>query len=146
MVNRRMYIITLSGVKELSGAQNLSGIPSGNYNVQEIQPIQYHGREAQIFTYTRIKIEDITIALLERLYELSGSKERIRLMENKQFFLVQYPNKPIILVNKGNGRLYAFEKNKETEHQATFVLRILKEYNLVEGVHSSTVILNEKKA
>ena len=133
----------------LSGPLSLSGtlLPSGTsvdtrLEIKEVCPIQYHGRVMQILTYKRIAVEKLSKEWLERLYELAHSKEKIAIMETPGYFFIQYPKKPIILIGRQSGRLYWIGdcQREYAEHQSTFVIRILNDYGLVEGLTWSKAV------
>jgi len=107
--------------------------------LKEITPIQYHGTTAQVFSYKRIKVECLTKETLKRFYTLLRLTRPVAILETPTLFLIQYEGKPIIILKKLDGRLYTFLdqgfSEKEIEHQASFVIRILKRYDLVEDLH-----------
>ena len=107
--------------------------------LKEITPIQYHGTTAQVFSYKRIKVECLTKETLKRFYTLLRLTRPVAILETPTLFLIQYEGKPIIVLKKLDGRLYTFPdqgfSEKEIEHQASFVIRILKRYDLVEDLH-----------
>ena len=82
---------------------------------------------------------------LETLYELSNSKEKIAVLQTDRFFYIQYPGKPVILLERLSGRLFWLgDTNKAlAQHQATFVLRILNHYGLVEELEFHKVVVKK---
>ena len=107
--------------------------------LKEVTPIQYHGSTAQVFSYKRIKVECLTKETLKRFYTLLRLTRPVSILETPTLFLIQYEGKPIIVLKKLDGRLYSFQgqgfPEKEIEHQASFVIRILKKFGLVEDLH-----------
>ncbi len=117
--------------------------------LKEVVPIQYHGSTAQVFSYKRIKVECLTKETLKRLYTLLKLTRPITILETPSLFLIQYENKPIIVLKKEDGRLYTLPdqgfSKREIEHQASFVIRILRKYNLVEELHSKRIKVEEEE-
>ena len=113
--------------------------------LKEVTPIQYHGATAQVFSYKRIKVECLTKETLQRFYTLLRLTRPVTVLETPSLFLIQYEKKPILILNKKDGRLYSLFNQgfseREIEHQASFVIRILKKYDLIEDLHSSKVKL-----
>lgn len=130
--------ILLSGRSKLSSNSRLE-----TKEIKEVTPIKYHKDYFQILFYKRIETESLTREMLLRFYELLETKKPVFILEVPNYFLIQYDSKPIILVSKKDGRLYSFFdqgfKKGEIEHQASFVIRILKKYGLVEGVRYKKV-------
>ncbi|RLI82221.1 MAG: hypothetical protein DRP01_10115 [Archaeoglobales archaeon] len=114
---------------------------------KEVTPIQYHGSTAQVFSYKRIKVECLTKETLQRFYTLLRLTRPVTILETPAFFLIQYEKKPIIVLKKDDGRLYTLPdqgfSEKEIEHQASFVIRILRKYDLVEELHSKKIKMVE---
>lgn len=82
------------------------------------------------------------------MYGLLNIKGTVNVFETPSFIGVQYDNKPLVLISKTNGRLYCIEGEyplKYQQHQASFVLRILKKFGLVENVHYRRIKMGEKK-
>jgi len=97
----------------------------------------------QVLLYERIKTELITKEFLKGIYQLVNAKENITIMEVPNFFYIQYASRPVILINRINGRLYAnFSQGfteGEIQHQASFVIRILKKFGLVKNVQYKNI-------
>ena len=113
--------------------------------LREVTPIQYHGSFAQVFSYKRVKVECLTKETLKRLYTFLRLSREVNILETPTLFLIQYEKKPIVILNKRDGRLDSLFNQgfseREIEHQASFVIRILKKYDLIEDLHSSKVKL-----
>lgn len=110
--------------------------------LSSITPIQPHGSYLQVFNYKRIKIENLDIEEIKRIYELQNAKD-INVLESPNFFLIQYPGKPIIYLNKKDGRLYSLKGDgfpqEEHEFQASFVVRMFHKWGHVEELHSKRI-------
>jgi len=117
--------------------------------LKEVVPIQYHGSFAQVFSYERIRVENLTKETLRRCYTFLELARPVYILETPAYFLIQYEKKPVIILKKEDGRLYSLPgqgfPRKEIEHQASFVIRILKKFDLIEGVRSKKVSLKKKR-
>jgi len=137
---RRMDMKRLSGLKSQSGDSKNKHLESVNYLCKEIVPVQHHGTNLQLFMYKRLKVELLSKETILRVYEGCGSSLPISVLETPQFFYIQYPSKPVILINRNNGRLYCIEGEYDKayqEHQASLVVRILTQY--VEDLSSTRI-------
>lgn len=96
----------------------------------------------QVFNYKRIQTEKLSSEFIRRIYELKHSREPLQTLETPYYYLLQYGNEPIIFVGKKTGRLYGLSNipRNENEKQASFVIRILHSFNLVEEMHSTRVV------
>jgi len=107
-----------------------------------VTPVQPHGAILQVFNYKRIKTENLDLEEIKRIYELQNAKD-INVLESPAFFMIQYPGRPVIYLNKKNGRLYSLRGDgfpqKEHEFQASFVVRMFHKWGHVEGLHSKRI-------
>jgi hypothetical protein len=104
-------------------------------------PYQDHGYEKQVFAYKKINVECLSKEFIERMYEELNANLKVIVFETADFYTVQYPGKPFVILKKLDGRLYTFENDysEESDKQAGFFLRILHKFNLVEEMHSARV-------
>jgi len=107
-----------------------------------VTPIQPHGTILQVFNYKRIITENLDAEEIKRIYQLQNAKD-INVLESPNFFLIQYPGKPVIYLNKKDGRLYSLRGDGfpqvEHEFQASFVIRMLHKWGHVEELHSKRI-------
>ena len=128
----------------------LSGIQSSDNSVlQEVIPVQYHNpwRKEQFF-YIKIKVEKLTRMALIGLFRDKNSRSELRVIESPRYFITQFEDKPPIYINRQNGRLYCLDMGydlKNVEHQASFIIRILRSVGLVEDCTSKTMIVKNQK-
>jgi len=115
--------------------------------IKEILPIEHEtkttGRQVN---YARTKVELVTLETLRQMYQ-SIAREEVKIMDTPKFYIIQYGNKPPILVNKENGRLYyidglGYDKG-QIEHQAATLLNIWYRRGLVEGYQRTRIILQK---
>lgn len=111
-------------------------------NVFEIRPVEYNKGRRVVHIYKRIKTKDLTVTRLRDLYINLGFKTAPVITPLKEFFLITFYPKPPILISTQDGRLYSFLGKwdlKEAQHQASLVMRVLGEYDLVEEHKRKTV-------
>jgi len=125
----------------------LSGLPFQDTSFLKVSlnlvtPVQFHGSILQVFSYKRIKVESLDASLIKRVYELQNAKA-VTVLECPNFFLIQYPGKPFVFINKKDGKLYVLNEDgfeqEEKESQASFVVRMLHKFQLVEDLHSKKI-------
>ena len=90
----------------------------------------------------------MTSALLKEIWEMRNAKAPLSVLETPFFFFLQYPSKPVIIIDKRTGRLLALKdgfSRHEQEKQAGFVIRMLKKFDLVEKVFHKRITLEEWK-
>lgn len=111
------------------------------HTIREISPIEHNtSKEGRLVDFSRIRVELIDTEAIERIYNSLNIRRgtRVKVLETPNYFLVQYGNKPPILVNRRNGRLYEIEglgyPKEQVEHQASILLNIWKRQGLVEGM------------
>jgi len=110
--------------------------------LRQVVPVQSHGNILQVFTYKRIKTEELSQEMIKRIYELQNAKS-IVVLECPNYFLIQYPNRPFVFLNKQDGKLYVLDNDgyndEAKEHQASFVVRMLNKFGYVENLHSKKI-------
>ncbi|RLI52383.1 MAG: hypothetical protein DRP09_18035 [Candidatus Thorarchaeota archaeon] len=79
---------------------------------------------------------------------MRNAKAPLSVLETPFFFFLQYPSKPVIIIDKRIGRLLTltdgFSKHEQSK-QAGFIIRMLKKFDLVEKVSYKRITLEEWK-
>ena len=110
-----------------------------------ITPIQYSKSQIRMITYERIS-KKLNKEKVLGIWKLANAKEIPEVIEDKQVICFQYPNKPIIIIRKRDGKLCCLTKHsKWVKHQAFIVLSILNSFGLVEGFKRETVSMKYPK-
>jgi hypothetical protein len=65
-----------------------------------------NGQYLRRIAYSRIDINYFTPSIIKKLYLERNAKAVPIVMEADDYFLVQYPETPIIFISKADGRLY----------------------------------------
>jgi hypothetical protein len=80
--------------------------------------------------------------MIKRIYEVQNAKS-IVVLECPNYFLIQYPGRPFVFLNKQDGKLYVLDNDgysdEVKEHQASFVVRMLNKFGYVEVLHSKKI-------
>ena len=101
----------------------------------EIEPIEWDRGRKVIHIYKRVKVQELSAQKIRDLYVNLAFKTLPTVTDLKDCFLITYYPKPPIMISKTNGRLYSSMGSwdlKEGQHQASLVMRVLSEFDLVE--------------
>jgi len=116
-------------------------------SIVEIMPIEYDKRRKVVHTYSKICTQDMTAQRLRDLYINLGFKNAPVVTHLGEAFLITFFPKPPIIISKSDGRMYTFVGGKwdlkEAQHQASLVMRVLVEFDLV-GNHKRRSVRRRK--
>lgn len=116
-------------------------------NVFKIVPIEFEKGRKRIHIYKRVKVKELSKKTLLSIYTNLNFKALPSIIELPETFIIQYKSKPVILISKQDGQLYAFKGKwdmKEIQHQASLLIRVLSRVELVEE-HKRICIQNQKR-
>jgi hypothetical protein len=104
-----------------------------------VEPVEYDGKRKRIVRYYKkgkrfIDVE-LTASKFKAILEGLNLEKEPSIIENpKGLIIYQYPDKPLIAINLEDGNFYTTTETikhfgwKLVRHQASILLRILKEY------------------
>lgn len=125
-------------------------VNSNENKLEKVTPIEYKSPwRGKLYTYGKIKTDQLSRSVLERLFEIANAQKKIHVIETPSYLITQYELKPSLFISKDDGKIYAlsdagFEK-KAVEHQASILLTILNRMGLVIDVHCKNIRLNGGK-
>lgn len=111
-------------------------------DVFEITPIESSSGKKKFYSYKRLILGDLTVKKLKDIYLNIHAKHIPDIIESIDYFMIQYPNKPVLLLNKTNGRIYSFRQKfdmKQIQHQASILFRIFRTFGLIEDPKTKTI-------
>jgi len=111
-------------------------------DVFEVIPIESSYRKKKIYSYKRLILGDLTVKKLKSIYLNIHAKHIPDIIESIDYFIIQYPNKPALLLNKTDGRIYSFKQKfdmKQIQHQASILFRIFRTFELIEEPKTKTI-------
>jgi hypothetical protein len=108
------------------------GFSSGYYedslDVSVVQPID-RTRRYTAYCYGRIKTEDLSKNKLKEIFQKSNAD--IDIIEDDEYFILQYKNHKVLRISKKNGKFYS--KHPKMNQEARIVWEILRKNGYIEN-------------
>jgi len=111
-------------------------------DVFEVNPIESSSGKKKFYSYKRLILGDLTVKRLKSIYLNIHAKHIPDIIESIDYYMIQYPNKPVLLLNKTDGRIYSFKQKfdmKQIQHQASILFRIFRTFDLIEEPKTKTI-------